>query len=248
MVSVWISVILSSFLISLISLIGVVLAPIKFDKLRKILIYFVSFSAGALLGGAFYHLLPEIINEIGFGFATSTLLIGGILLFFILEKVVHWHHTLIPYHKEHVHPLAIMSLVGGSFHNFLDGLIIAGSFLVSVPVGISISAAVALHKIPKEIGWFGILVHGGFSKRKALIFNYFSSLFTIVGAIVALIASSFIENIQFIIIPLSVGGFIYLAGSNLIPELHKEVGLGKAILQLIAIIAGLTIMALLLLI
>ena len=218
------------------------------EKLRKVLIYFVSFSAGALLGGAFYHLLPEIIKEVGFGFTTSSLLIGGILLFFILEKVIHWHHTLIPYHKEHVHPLAIMSLVGGGFHNLLDGLIIGASFLVSVPVGIAISAAVALHKIPKEMGWFGILVHGGFSKGKALVFNYISSLFTIVGAFVALIASNFIENIQFIIIPISVGGFIYLAGSNLIPELHKEVGLVKSILQFIALLAGVFVMALLLLI
>jgi len=248
MVSVWFAAILSAFLISIISLVGIILVPIKFGKLNKILTYFVSFSAGALLGGAFYHLLPEIIEKVGFGFTTSSLLIGGILLFFILEKVIHWHHTLIPYHKEHVHPLAMMSLVGGSFHNFLDGLIIGASFLISIPVGIAISAAVALHKLPKEMGWFGVLVHGGFSKSKALGFNYLSSLFTIVGAFVALIASNFVENIQFIIIPISVGGFIYLAGSNLIPELHKEVGLGKSILQLIALIAGLVVMALLLLV
>lgn len=248
MASIWFSAILSSFLISIISLVGVVFAPIKLEKLRKILVYFISFSAGALLGGAFYHLIPKIIEEVGFNFTTSSLLIGGILLFFILEKVVHWHHTLIPYCKEHVHPLAIMSLVGGSFHNFLDGLIIGASFLISIPIGITISVVVALHKIPKEMGWFGILVHGGFSKRKALAFNYISSLFTIVGTFVALIVSNFIENIQFIIIPISVGGFIYLAGSNLIPELHKEVGLGKAILQVITLLAGLGVMALLLLI
>ena len=248
MVSVWFSALLSAFLVSLIALIGIILVPIKLEKLNKVLIYFVSFSAGALFGGAFFHLLPEIVREVGFTFYVSALILGGIILFFIIEKVIHWHHNLIQYEKEHVHPLALMSLVGGAFHNLLDGLIIGASFLISFPVGIAISAAVALHKIPKEMGWFGILIHGGFSKRKALGFNYLSSLFTIVGAFVALILSNFIENIQFIIIPISVGGFIYLAGSNLIPELHKEGGLGKSILQLIALIAGLIVMALLLLV
>jgi len=97
------------------------------------------------------------------------------------------------------------------------------------------------------MGWFGVLVHGGFSKFKAITFNYFSSLFTIIGAVIALALSNYVENIQFLIIPIAVGGFIYLAGSDLIPELHKEVGLRKTLLQLIAMLAGMTVMALLLL-
>jgi len=240
-------VILSAFLVSLISLIGIILAPIKLERLKKVLIYFVSFSAGALFGGAFFHLLPEIVEERGFTFLISSLIIGGIVLFFIIEKVVHWHHNLAQYEEEHKHPLATMSLIGGGFHNLLDGLVIGASFLVNIPVGIAITTAIAFHKIPKEMGWFGVLVHGGFSKTKALVFNYFSSLFTIVGAIIALIVSNYIENIQFFIIPIAIGGFIYLAGSNLIPELHKESGLKKSLLQLLAIILGLVVMAALLL-
>lgn len=246
--SLWLYVIISAFLVSLISLIGIILAPIKLEKLKKILIYFVGFSAGTLFGGAFFHLLPEIVEEIGFTFSVSALLLLGILLFFILEKVVHWHHNLVQYEKEHAHPLTTMTLVGGGFHNFLDGLVIGASFLISIPIGIAITTAIAVHKVPKEIGWFGILVYGGFSKFKAIIFNFISSLLTIIGAIISLIASNYIENIQFFIIPIAVGGFIYLAGSNLIPELHKELSLKKSILQLLTIIAGLLVMALLLLV
>ena len=247
MASVWFTAILSTFLVSLIALIGIILAPIKLEKLKKVLIYFVSFSAGALFGGAFFHLLPEIVEEVGFTFYVSSLVLLGIILFFIIEKIIHWHHNLAPYEKEHASPLAIMSLVGGSFHNLLDGLVIGASFLVNIPTGIAITTAIALHKVPKEMGWFGLLVHGGFSKFKAITFSYLSSIFTIIGAVMALLVSNYVENIQFFIIPVSVGGFIYLAGSDLIPELHKEPGLRKALLQLIAMLAGIAVMALLLL-
>jgi|TARA_Y100000310_G_scaffold206422_1_gene206841 zinc and cadmium transporter len=245
---IWIYIILSAFIVSLIALIGVVLIPMKFERLKKVLIYFVSFSTGALLGGAFFHLLPEVVEEVGFTFFISSLILLGIILFFVLEKIIHWHHNLVPFEKEHAHPLAIMSLVGGGFHNFLDGLVIGASYLVSIPVGIAITIAIALHKFPKEMGWFGVLVHGGFSKSKALIYNYTSSLLTIIGAVMALILSNYVENLQLFIIPVAVGGFIYLAGSNLIPELHKESGLRKSLFQLITLLAGILVMVLLLLV
>jgi zinc and cadmium transporter len=192
-------------------------------------------------------LLPEIVEEMGLTFSVSALLLTGIILFFVIEKIIHWHYNLASYEKEHAHPLAIMILAGGAVHNLLDGLVIGASFLVNIPTGIAITTAIALHKVPKEMGWFGVLVHGGFSKFKAITFNYLSSVFTIVGAVIALLVSSYVENIQFFIIPVAVGGFIYLAGSDLIPELHKEVGLRKALLQLIAMLAGIAVMALLLL-
>tara|TARA_Y100000310_G_C20623476_1_gene784586 strand:+ start:62 stop:811 length:750 start_codon:yes stop_codon:yes gene_type:complete len=244
----WIYAILSTFLVSLIALIGIVLAPIKPKKLEKFLIYFVSFSAGALFGGAFFHLIPEVVNEVGFTFIVSSLLLGGIVISFIIEKVVHWHYNFAFYEKEHPHPFAIMSLIGGSFHNLLDGLVIGASYLINIPTGIAITSAIALHKIPKEMGWFGILVHGGLSKTRALCFNYISSLTTIVGAVLALIAGNYLENIQFFIVPLAAGGIIYLAGSDLIPELHKEKGITKSILQLLSLLAGICVMALLLLV
>lgn len=242
----WIYIIISAFLVSLIALVGIILAPIKLEKLKKTLIYFVSFSVGALFGGAFFHMLPEIVSEKGFTFSISSLLLAGIILFFVLEKVIHWHHDLII--TEHVHPLGIMSLVGGGFHNLLDGLVIGASFLINIPTGIAITTAIALHKVPKEMGWFGILVHAGFSKTKAITYNYLSSIFTIIGAVIALLMGNYIENIQFFIIPIAVGGFIYIAGSDLIPELHKEFTLKKALLQLISLIAGILLLAALLLV
>ena len=245
---VWIYIILSSFLVSLIALVGIVLFPVKLKKLKKVLIYFVSFSTGALFGGAFFHLLPEIVEKVGFSFLVSSLVLGGIILFFLLEKVVHWHHNIGQYEKDHVNPLTTMSLVGGAFHNLLDGLVIGASYLISINVGVAITIVIALHKFPKEIGWFGVLVHGGFSKFRAITFNYFSSVFTIIGAITALLVGNYVNNLQFFIIPVAVGGFIYLAGSNLIPELQKEHGFRKSFFQLVSILAGILIMALLLLV
>ena len=248
MINVWGYAILSSFFVSLIALIGVLLAPIKIDRLKGFLLYFVSFSTGALFGGAFFHLIPDVVEQTGLTFMVSSMVLFGIVLFFIIEKGVHWHHNLSQYEEEHVHPLAAMSLIGGGFHNVLDGLVIGASYLVSIPTGIAITGAIMLHKIPKEMGWFGVLVHSGFSKSKAIIFNYVSSLLAIAGAAIALVASNYIPNIQYILVPISAGGFIYLAGSDMLPELHKELGLGKAFLQLLALIAGIAVMALLLLV
>lgn len=246
MLNIWTYAIVSAFLVSLIALIGIFLAPIKEEHLKKNLIYFVSFSTGALFGGAFFHLIPDVVKESGFTFPVSSLILGGIILFFIIEKGVHWHHNLSQYEREHAHPLAAMSLVGGGFHNLIDGLVIGASYLVSIPTGIAITGAIMVHKIPKEMGWFGVLVHSGYSKTRAITFNYISSLFTVVGAIFSVILSNYINNIQYVIVPLSAGGFIYLAGSDMLPELHKEPGVKKAILQLIAMLAGLGAMALLL--
>jgi len=245
---VWVYAVLSAFILSLIALIGIFLVPIKLEKLKKVLIYFVSFSTGALFGVAFFHLLPGVVEKVGLTFFVSSLILSGILLFFLLEKIVHWHSNLGQLEKEHNHSLTAMILIGGSFHNLLDGLVVGASYLISIPIGIAITTAIALHKVSKEMGWFGVLVHGGFSKLKAIKYNYISSLFTIIGAIIALVWGSYVSDIQFFIIPIAVGGFIYLAGSNLIPELHKENGLKESLLQFLVMFAGMLVMALLVLI
>jgi len=215
-------------------------------KLKKILIYLISFSAGALLGGAFLHLLPEIVSVKGFTLSISFLILGGIALFFFLEKIIHWRHCHMPTTEDHVHPFAIMNLVGDSFHNFLDGLIIGASYLVSIPVGVATTIAVVFHEIPQEIGDLGVLIHGGFSRGKALMVNFFTALTALLGVGVALIGARYVESIELILVPLAIGGFIYIAGSDLIPELHKDVGIGKAFLQLLAFAIGILVMAALL--
>ncbi|MFH1978758.1 MAG: ZIP family metal transporter [Candidatus Aenigmatarchaeota archaeon] len=243
---IWIFTILAVIIVSLISLVGVAALSMKTQKLKSILIYLVSFSAGALLGDAFIHLLPEIVGEFGFTIQISIYLLGGIILFFVVEKLVHWRHCHLPNEKDHVHPFAYMNLMGDAVHNFIDGLIIAASFIVSFPVGIATTIAVILHEIPQEIGDFGVLIHGGFSKKKAICLNFLTALTAIIGAIVALIIGSFIENIALFLVPIAAGGFIYIAGSDLIPELHKEVKASRSFLQLVALIMGIIVMMLLL--
>jgi len=247
MLEIWLYTIISVIVISLISLIGIITLSIKVEKLKTFLIYFIAFSAGALFGDAFFHLLPEIVKKTGFTITISSFILVGIGLFFIIEKIIHWQHCHMPITDEHVHPFAVMNLVGDGVHNFIDGLIIGISYMVSIPVGIATTVAVALHEIPQEIGDFGVLVHGGFSKGKALGLNFITALAAILGAIIALVAKTYIENIEIFLIPIAVGGFIYIAGSDLIPELHKEFTVSKAILQLIAFTAGILVMAALLL-
>lgn len=202
----------------------------------------VSFSAGALFGDAFIHLLPEIIDEVGFGLEISIYVMFGIGFSFVIEKFIHWRHCHIPTSKQHIHPFAIMNLVGDSVHNFIDGLIIGASYLVSMQVGIATTLAVILHELPQEIGDFGVLLYGGFSKFKALFFNFITALTAVVGAIFALLISSYVENITVFLIPFAAGTFIYIAGSDLIPEIHKEVDVKKSLLQFIAIILGVAVM------
>jgi len=244
----WFYAILSVLLVSIISLIGVFTLSIKAKKLKMFLIYLISFSAGTLLGDAFIHLLPETIGETGFKLSTSLYILAGISLFFVLEKIIHWQHCHGNVLEEnHVHPFAYVNLVGDAIHNFLDGIIIAASYLVSMPAGIATTIAVILHEIPQEIGDFAVLIHGGFSKSKALLMNFASALFAVFGTLITLFLGNKIENLALVLVPIAIGGFIYIAGSDLIPELHKDSDhLGRSILQLIAFILGITAMAILL--
>src|SRR3989344_1845908 len=238
--------ILSVLIVSLISFIGVFTLSISTKKLNKILLYFVSFAAGALLVHVFIHLIPELIEENIFTLKTSFFILGGILLFFVIEKIVHWQHCHIPQNGGHSHPFVVTNLIGDGVHNFLDGLIIGASYLVNIPVGIATTVAVIFHEIPQEIGDFGVLLHGGFSKSKALLFNFLTALTAIVGGVIAVFASNIVPSITDYIIPIAIGGFIYIAGSDLIPELHKNFQIKKSIIQIIALVLGIVVMALLL--
>jgi len=239
--------IISVLIVSLISFIGILTLSMNTDRLRKILIYLISFSAGSLFGDAFIHLLPEIVEETGgFGLNISLYILSGIVIFFVLEKVIHWQHCHMPITKTHVHPFAYTNLVGDGLHNFIDGMIIAGSYLVSVPAGIATTIAVLLHEIPQEIGDFGVLLHGGFSKGKALLMNFASALTAVLGAVVTLLLAGTVESITSIIVPIAIGGFLYIAGSDLIPELHKEVKIKNSLLQLFTLLLGIGVMGALL--
>jgi len=239
----WLYAILSVFLISLISLIGIFTLAIKTSKLKSALFLLVSFSAGALLGDVFVHLLPEVIEEYGeFSMLVSVSVLAGISFMFMIEKVIHWRHCHVVPDDDHVHPFATMNLIGDAAHNIIDGLIIGASYLVSIPVGVATTIAVALHEIPQEISDFGVLLHGGYTKKKALFLNFVTALGAVLGVIIALVLGSSSETLLSFLIPFAAGAFIYIAGSDLIPELHKEVGTKKSIQQFLVFLLGIGIM------
>ncbi len=218
------------------------------DKvLRTVLIVLVAFAAGALLGDAFLHLLPEIVEiRGGLDPATSFATLAGVSVFFVLEKGLHWHHSHIG-HEETVHPVAVTNVVGDGLHNFLDGAIVAASFATSPTLGIATAIAVALHEIPQELGDFGILVHSGLQPKRALALNFVSGLAAIAGA-VATLAFAPVEAIENAMVPFTAGAFIYIASTDLMPEIHKEPEPLKSVIQLLAFGCGVGVMAALLVI
>lgn len=244
---VWAYTFLSVLIVSIVSLIGVLSLSIKSSRLKKVLVYAISFSAGALFGDAFIHLIPEAVEETGFGLETSLYILLGIIFSFVIEKFIHWRHCHMPHSKEHIHPFAVMNLLGDGVHNFIDGLIIGASYLVSIPTGIATTIAVILHEIPQEIGDFGVLLQGGFSKAKALAFNFLTAATAVLGAIVSLVLSKQMPSLTAFLIPFAAGTFIYIAGSDLIPELHKEVNFKKSFVQLTTFMMGIGVMILLIL-
>jgi zinc and cadmium transporter len=244
----WLLGLTSVIIISAISLTGVLVLWLKDQQLKKILLYLVSFSVGGLFGDAFIHLIPEAVEESGFGTSISLLILIGILFSFVVEKFLQWRHCHIPTSSEHPHSFAYMNLFGDAVHNLIDGLIVGGSYLASISVGISTTLAIIFHEIPQELGDFGVLIHGGFKKKKAVWFNFLTALTAILGAVIALILGATLEGFIPLLIPFAAGNFIYIAGSDLIPELRKdEPDPKKATLQATSIALGVIIMLLLIL-
>jgi zinc and cadmium transporter len=240
---VWLYSLVSVILVSLISLVGVLTFSLKEENLKKIVLYLVSFSAGGLFGHAFIHMIPEAVEETGFGLQVSLYILIGIIASFIVEKFLQWRHCHIPTSEEHPHSFAYMNLFGDAVHNFIDGLIIGGSYLASIPLGIATTLAVVFHEIPQEIGDFGVLIYGGFNKSRAIFFNFSTALTAILGAIVALSIGLLIQDFIPFLIPFAAGNFIYIAGSDLIPELRKEEPmLLKSALQLTAFVLGVLVL------
>ena len=224
---------------SLISLVGVITLSIKRKKLDNYLDLLVALSVGALLGGAFLHLIPEL-GESGLLGELGVFILVGILLFFILEKFVFWHHC----HKsEHTHlSFSYMNLVGDALHNFLDGVLLAAAFMVNIPLGITTGIAIILHELPQEIGDFGVLLKGGFTRKKALSANLLVSLTAFVGAGFAIIFETLVGGTIPYLLAITAGGFIYIAGTDLIPELHKNPKIKESMLQLLFILIGIGLM------
>ncbi len=229
-------------LVSLLSLLGVFFLSFSPRFMEKLILFMVSLSAGVLLGDSFLHLLPEAAARDGAGLKIWLWVIAGLLTFFVLEKIIHWRHCHIPTSSKHPHPLGIMNLVGDCLHNFFDGIIIAGSFLVNVPLGITTLIAIIAHEIPHEIGNFGVLLYAGYPRRRALLFNFLTALTAILGSAAAVLIGSRISEFSDMIVPFTAGGFIYIATADLIPEMKKETAAHKSLYQLISIVIGVLIM------
>lgn len=232
-------IIFATFIVSLISFVGVVSLAVNDKILNKILLVLIGLSAGALMGGALLHLLPEAVEK-NSDLSVYMLVLVGFILFFLIEKVLHWRHC----HKGQcdVHTFHYMNLVGDSIHNFIDGLIMAASYVVSLPLGITTTIAIATHEIPQEIGDFAVLVYGGFSKKKAILLNFVVALTAVIGGIVGFFVSSLVENMVIYILPFAAGGFIYIAATDLVPEIRKELDMKKYMATLLVFICGILIM------
>ncbi len=241
----WVYTLISVTIISLISLIGVFTLTLKPGYLQKMILYLVSFAVGALLGDAIIHLIPEAYQKLGNNLSTALYVLLGLFIFFSLEKFIRWRHCHDGLCNAHLKPVVYMNLTGDAVHNLIDGMVIAASYSVSVKLGIATTLAVVLHEIPQEIGDFGILVHGGLSVKKALLFNFLSGLTSILGALVILFLGQGFETLKLLLVPVTAGGFIYMAGSDLIPELNHEGRPLKSLLQMFFIALGVLVMALL---
>ncbi len=233
--------ILSVVAVSLLSFVGVFALSINQDRLRRHVFVLVSLAVGALLGDAFIHIIPEVFADSAAPTATSLYIIAGIIIFFAIEKFLHWHHHDNDAAHNHAHPVGKLILISDGLHNFLDGLIIAASFAVSIPVGIATTIAVILHEIPQEIGDFGVLIHAGYSRGQALLLNFLSALGAVIGALVFIIFGSDMSGGA--ILPIAAGGFIYIALSDLVPELQKTKTARSSVIQFVAILIGIAAMA-----
>jgi len=218
--------------------------------------HLISYAIGALLGAAFLEVLPQAITARGDAAVTTATVLGGILIFFILEKLVLWRHCHFEscegheptiHSHAHTHSPAVgheqsrsglLIMVGDTFHNFVDGILIAAAFMQDIRLGIITALAITAHEIPQEIGDFMILLHSGYSKTRALAFNLLSSLATVVGAMLAYLALGHMQAAVPVLLALAAASMIYVAVADLIPGLHKRTEIKATLQQIFLISAG----------
>ena len=226
-------ILIATGIVSLISLIGIFFIFLKENVFNKLLFFLVSFAGGALIGGSFLHLFPHSLENLS-PIESSWIFIIGFVSFFLLERILRWRHC----HEFgcEIHPVSYLNLIGDSLHNFIDGVVIAASFLRGFNFGIVTTLIVIAHEIPQEIGDYAILVYGGMKKIRALFLNLISALTAILGGILGF----YFLNKNFInyVIPFAAGNFLYISASDLVPEFHKEVNLKKSFNSFIFFILG----------
>ncbi|MFX1238502.1 MAG: ZIP family metal transporter [Promethearchaeota archaeon] len=256
------------FLIGCVSLTGVFMISLKEQTLDKILFVLVAFATGTILATALFDLIPEAIHHLEEGsldIEVSTIfliILVGYVVFFVIERFIYWFHghvhqkeeelvcysnvmegTNLSVDKGNIKNFALLNLIGDGLHNFLDGIVIIVGFLSGIEDGIIITLAVLFHELPQEIGDFGILLYGGFSKKNALFYNFLSAMIALLGGFVAFLLSDLVEMFNLFILAFSGGGFLYIASTELMPELLKQKDLKKSILQAIIFVLGIVTIA-----
>ena len=231
----------SSLLMSAIAMIGSVTLILKESTLQRIILPLVAFSAGALIGGAFFHMIPAGLSQYGNNNSFFVWIIAGFSVFFALEQLLHWHHCnrAAASCKQ---PLTYLILLGDGLHNFIGGLAIAGTFIIDIRLGIMAWLAAAAHEVPQELGDFAVLVHGGWDKRKALLFNVLSALTFLAGGLLTYAVSSKMD-VSFLI-PFAAGNFLYIGASDLVPEIRNHKDPGVNIISFIFFLFGVSLMLL----
>lgn len=240
---IWLSALSAVIIVSLLSLLGVLFLVLKESEVRKIIPYAVAASSGVLLGSVFLDLLPEslAINPEGTPFV---LVLVGFISFFIIEKLLQWHHHIEGDHSDHARPVAYLTLFGDAIHNFVDGAVLAGAFLASPAIGLTTTIAVIAHEIPHELSDFLILIHGGFANGKALFYNFLSATTAIVGTLVVLWIASERTDMQMYLVPFAAGNFLYIAATDLVPELLKKRSIRESLIQLAVLGLGIVLIPL----
>ena len=233
---------LSVFAVSLLSLLGAVLISIQRKTLEQIITYSLALSSGVLLGTTFFELLPEGVELFPDSVFLWTLV--GFISFFCLEKMIQWHHHVEGRHDHGDKPVAYLTLIGDGIHNFADGAVIAAAYLVSVPLGVTTTIAVIAHEVPHELSDFLILIHGGFSNKRALLYNFLSATTAIAGTILVFLATAQFADLERYLIPFAAGNFLYIAASDLIPELLTKRHGKTSVIQVAAMLAGISIVPL----
>lgn len=230
-------IIVSVLVVSLVSFIGLLFVGLKEALLGRLLMALVGFASGSLIGVAFFDLIPEAVET---GPAIWLYIVVGIMFFFVMEKFLYWRHC----HDENcqVHSFAYVNLIGDGLHNFVDGALIAGSFLIATSLGFTTTLAVVFHEIPQELGDYGVLVYGGFARKKALTYNFLSATTAVLGALTTYALSSQVQSLPSLLVPFAAGGFVYIAATDLMPELHKRTQPKDSLVQLFTLLAGITLM------
>lgn len=221
---------------SLIALVGAVTLVLNDATLQKLLLPLVALSAGSLIGGAFFYMIPTAQQTLGDPVLAGILVVSGFTTFLTLEQLLHWHHC----HRAEADcrkPVTYLILIGDGLHNLLGGLAIAGTFLVDVRLGIVSWLAAAAHEVPQELGDFAVLVHGGWSKRRALLLNFLSALTFLAGSLIAY-AVSFAINVAWLV-PFAAGNFLYIGASDLVPEIKQHPSARANLVHLAAFVCGL---------